>query len=209
MPQKKLTTLALKINPPPRSATMQHTDEALIEAIRAGGNRQEQGIRNLYDQFFYLTRDGRKKYPTLDESDLVTAYNSAVISLRKQLLTGAFRGDSALGTYFTRIFTNKCIDLLRKQKSGVQTTPYEYAPEVEDKTPNALNRLIQSDQLERVRRQLQAIGEVCKQILLDSEYYGYSAEEIAARIGFSNAASVNSKKYSCLQKLREALQASA
>ncbi len=188
---------------------MQHTDEALIEAIHAGGSRQELGIRNLYDQFFYLTRDGRKKYPTLDESDLVTAYNSAVISLRKQLLTGKFRGDSALATYFTRIFTNKCIDLLRKQKSGLQTTPYEYAPEVEDKTPNALHRLIQSDQLERVRRQLQVLGEVCKQILLDSEYHGYSSEEIATRIGFSNAASVNSKKYSCLQKLREALQASS
>lgn len=185
---------------------MQHTDEALIEDIRAGGSRQEQGIRRLYEQYFYLTRDSRKKFNSLDESDLLTAYNSAVISLRKQLLTSAFRGDSALATYFTRIFTNKCIDQLRKQKSGLQSTPFEYAPEVEDKTPNALSRLIQSDQVERVRRQLQAIGEVCKQILLDSEYYGYSAEEIAERIGFSSAASVNSKKYSCLQKLRESLE---
>jgi len=184
---------------------MQHTDETLIEDIRAGGNRQEVGIRRLYEQFYYLPRDGRKKYQTLDESDLLTAYNSSIISLRKQLITGAFRGDSALGTYLTRIFTNKCIDELRKQKSGRQTTTFETFPEVEDKTPNALSRLIQSDQLARVRRQLQVIGEVCKKILLDSEYYGYSSEEIAQRIGFSNAASVNSKKYSCLQKLREAL----
>ncbi len=188
---------------------MQHTDEALIDEICTGGSRQEQGIRRLYEQFFYLTRDARKKYRSLDESDLITAYNSAVISLRKQLITGAFRGDSTLSTYLTRIFTNKCIDQLRKQKSGRQVSPVESFPEMEDQTPNALSLLIQSDQVERVRRQLQAIGEVCKQILLDSEYYGYSAEEIAQRIGFSSAASVNSKKYTCLQKLRELLSTAA
>ena len=188
---------------------MQHTDEALINHIQAGGNRQEQGIRQLYEQYYYLTRDGRKKYRTLDSSDLISAYNLAVISLRKQILTGVFRGDSTLATYLTRIFTNKCIDLLRKQKSDRQVAPVEYFPEVEDQTPNALSRLIQMDQLERVRRQLQEIGEVCKQILLDSEYYGYSSEEIAQRIGFSNAASVNSKKYTCLQKLRELLSTAA
>ncbi|MBK6930524.1 MAG: sigma-70 family RNA polymerase sigma factor [Saprospirales bacterium] len=184
---------------------MQYTDEELIEAIRAGGSRQEQGIRRLYEQFFYLAKAGRSKYRALDGSDLVTAYNSAVISLRKQLISGAFRGDSSLTTYLTRIFTNKCIDELRKRKSLRPETGVEYFPEVEDQTPDALSRLIQSDQVERVQRYLQAIGEVCKQILLDAEYYGYSSEEIAQRIGFSNAASVNSKKYTCLQKLREYL----
>jgi RNA polymerase sigma-70 factor (ECF subfamily) len=184
---------------------MQHTDEALIEAIQAGGSHQEKGIRMLYEQYFYLTRDGQKKYSSLDTAALVSAYNSAIISLRKQVLTGKFRGDSTLATYLTRIYTNKCIDQLRKQKSDRKVAPVETFPEVEDETPNALSRLIQSDQVERIRRQLQAIGEVCKQILLDSEYYGYSSEEIAQRIGFSNAASVNSKKYSCLQKLRELL----
>lgn len=184
---------------------MQHTDETLIEDICAGGSRQELGIRRLYQQFFYLTRDGRKKYNALDESELVTAYNSAIISLRKHLLAGTFRGDSTLSTYFTRIYTNKCIDLLRKQKSNRDMAPAEYYHDVEDETPNALSRLIQKDQVEHIRRQLQRIGEVCKKILLDSEYYGYNSEEIAQRIGFSNAASVNSKKHTCLQKLRELL----
>lgn len=184
---------------------MHHSDESLIDDICAGGGRQEQGIRRLYEMNYSLVRTGRTQYRSLDEADVLSAYNSAIISLRKQLLNGSFRGDSSLATYLTRIFTNKCIDQLRKLKSTRDTAPMEYARELEDETPDALSKLIQSDRVEHIRRHLLAIGEVCKQILLDSEYYGYSAEEIAKRIGFSSAASVNSKKYTCLQKLRERL----
>lgn len=184
---------------------MQYTDDYLIEEIRAGGNRQELGIRRLYEQFFFLPRQSRQKYPALDESDLISAYNAAIISLRKQLLNGGFRGDSSLSTYLTRIFTNKCIDVLRQNNPAHHSVHIDQISDMEDETQNPLTRLVQSDQLERVRRSLQVLGDVCKQILLDSEYYGYSSEEIAQRIGFSNAASVNSKKYTCLQRLRELL----
>ncbi len=184
---------------------MHYTDDYLIEEIRAGGNRQEQGIRRLYEQFFYLPRQNRLKYPPLDESDIHSAYNAAIISLRKQLLNGAFRGDSSLSTYLQRIFTNKCIDLLRQKTPANRSIDLEQVRDMQDDAPNPLARLMQADQVERARRALQQLGDVCKQILLDSEYYGYSSEEIARRIGFSNAASVNSKKYTCLQKLRELL----
>lgn len=187
---------------------MQYTDSYLIGEIRAGGNRQEHGIRRLYEQFYYLSRQNRQKFNQLDESEVVTAYNSAIISLRKQLITGTFRGESTLSTYLTRIFTNKCIDLIRQNNPAKhRVASLESVSDMEDETPNALHLLVQSDQVERVRYYLQHMGDVCRQILLDSEYYGYSSEEIAQRIGFNSAASVNSKKYTCLQKLRQFLNA--
>lgn len=184
---------------------MQYTDDYFIGEINAGGSRQEIAIKHLYEQFFSMTSYGRQKYaPPLDDDDLVTAYNSAVISLREQIVTGAFRGDSSISTYLNRIFTNKCIDLLRA-KNAHPTEPIEKAQEKKDETPGPLKSLIQNDQIERVFRYLKDLGDTCKQILLDSEYWGYSSEEIAKRIGFGNAASVNSKKYTCLQRLRELL----
>ncbi|TNE67500.1 MAG: sigma-70 family RNA polymerase sigma factor [Bacteroidetes bacterium] len=184
---------------------MQYTDDYLIEEIRAGGSRQEKGIRHLYEQFFYIAQTSQQKFRPLQQDEVFSAYNAAIIALRKQVVNGVFRGDSALSTYLTRIFTNKCIDLLRQRKGAQLTADLEYATEVKDETPNALVQLVQSDQIEQIQEFLQRIGDICKQILLDSEYYGYSAEEIAERIGFSNAASVNSKKYTCLQKLRKAM----
>ncbi|MBK7937097.1 MAG: sigma-70 family RNA polymerase sigma factor [Lewinellaceae bacterium] len=180
---------------------MQYADDYLIAEIQAGGGRQEKAIKRLYEQYFHLARTSRKKYRTLEEDDLVTAYNSAVIALRRQLLTGVFRGESSLATYLTRIFSNKCIDLLR-QKSGSRVESIELVPEKAG-DDDILQHLVQSDQIKNAMHHLQLLGEVCKQILLDSEYWGYSSEEIAERIGFSNANSVNSKKYSCLQKLRQ------
>lgn len=183
---------------------MQYTDEYFIAEIQAGGQRQERGIRRLYEQYFYLAKTGLRKYRPLTEDDMVTAYNSAVIALRKQLVEGAFRGESAISTYLTRIFTNKCIDLLR-QKNAHPTEPIESAAGIAGESKDSLKQLIQSDQIARVMEGLRQVGDTCKQILMDSEYWGYSSEEIAQRVGFSNAASVNSKKYSCLQKLRQYL----
>jgi RNA polymerase sigma-70 factor (ECF subfamily) len=184
---------------------MENTDDYYIREIRAGGDRQKEAIEQLYKQYFFLVKEGRKKYrQQLDDDDLVAAYNEAIIKVREKLAEGVFRGESTISTYLHRIFFNKCVDALR-QKNGHPTEPIERAPEEEDGENDALKKLIQKEQITRVFGCLNEIGDPCKQILLDSEYWGYSADEIAKRIGFSNAASVNSKKYTCLQRLREML----
>lgn len=182
---------------------MRYTDDYFIAEIQAGGHRQERGIRRLYEQFLYMAKQGRQRYRSLGDDEVLSAYNLAVIALRNQLVGGTFRGESSISTYLTRIYSNKCIDLLRS-KNARPTEPLESARETTSEE-DSLKNLILSDQITRVMEQLQQLGEPCKQILLDSDYWGYSAEEIAQRIGFSNAASVNSKKYTCLQKLRQAL----
>jgi len=185
---------------------MSYTDEYLIGEISAGGTRQERAITIFYEECYYLVRDGRKKYHQLDEDDLLTAYNTAVIAVRRQILREAFRGESALSTYLNRIFINRCIDIIRSKSSNPVDT-LEHVPERPDETQNPLERWIKREQMERVQRMMQQIGEICRQILLLSEYEGRSAVEIAAAVGFSNANSVNSKKYTCLQKLRELMNA--
>lgn len=186
---------------------MLYNDDYFIAEIRAGGVRQEQAIKKLYEQDIHMVRYGRKKYRTLDDEDLITAYNSSIIALRRQLLTGTFRRESSLSTYLNRIFSNKCIDLLR-QKTGQWLEYSETVPEKADDN-DILSSLEQSEQLKQAIQYLEALGDVCKQILMDSEYWGYNSEEIAERIGFASANSVNSKKYSCLQKLRQMLVSSS
>lgn len=181
---------------------MTFTDEHLIAEIHAGGRRQEQAVKLLYEHCFYLVRDGRSKYQKLDDDDLVGAYNSAIIAVRKQILNNAFRGDSSLRTYLNRIFINRCIDILRS-KSSNPIQLMENLPEAPDESEDLLSRWATEEQAEMVRQKLQQLGKTCQQILMYAEYLGYSADEIADAIGFKNANSVNSKKYACLQKLRE------
>jgi RNA polymerase sigma factor (sigma-70 family) len=185
---------------------MTNSDAHLIEAIQQGGAGQEKAIRQLYEQCFYMVRDGRNKYRQLDDEDLLSAYNTAIIAVRKQILNGAFRGESALGTYLQKIFSNRSIDILRT-KSANKVMPVEYIAETPDDSQDLLSNWVREEQLAMVRDKLKLLGGVCEQILRLSEYLDYTAQQIADAIGFSNANSVNSKKYTCLQKLKALIQA--
>jgi len=181
------------------------TDAAIMEAIRAGGRAQERGITQLYEQHFSLISEGRRRYRLLSDEDLLSAYNSSIISLRRQILQNTFRGDSSLKTYLYRIFQNKCIDILRKNSTNKEN-PVAEVPEEASAQPGIIQRLIARERFEWLNGLLDQLGDPCRQILLDAEYWGYSPAEIAERIGFSNARSVSSKKYTCLQQLRKLVQ---
>lgn len=182
--------------------TMTYSDEHLTGEIHAGGRRQERAVKQLYEQCFHLARFGKTKYRQLDDDDVVSAYNSAILAVRNQILNGAFRGDSAIQTYLNRIFMNRCIDILRTQSSN-PIELVERLPESTDDSQDLLSRWAVEEQVEEVKQKLLQLGSACQQILMYSEYLGYSSDEIAEAIGFKNANSVNSKKYACLQKLRE------
>lgn len=181
---------------------MTYSDEHLTGEIRAGGSRQERAVKQLYEQCFHLARYGKTKYRQLDDDDLVSAYNLAILAVRNQILNGVFRGDSAIQTYLNRIFMNRCIDILRT-KSSNPIELVERLPDSVDESQDLLNRWITEEQAERVKQKLLQLGGVCQKILMYAEYMGYNSVEIAEAIGFKNANSVNSKKYACLQKLRE------
>lgn len=183
-------------------------DQKYISDILSGGMQQERSIKKLYEAHFRLVHLGRKKYRELEDDDLLTAYNSTIISFRKQVLKQTFRGDSSISTYLHRIFFNKCIDILRKMSSNRETSGYEDLPEQAEASKeerSVFYRLHQQEQFTQVLALMDQLGEVCKQIILFAEYWGYNATEIAEKVGYSNARSVTSKKYDCLQRLRTML----
>ena len=185
---------------------MRNDDTNLIEAIKKGGIQQEQAIKQLYEQCFYMVLEGRKKYSQLDQNDLLTAYGNAIIAVRRQLMNGAFREESALSTYLQKIFSNRSIDILRT-KSSNKLVSAEHLPEITDDSSDVLSNWVREEEIALIRTKLKQLGGICEQILHLSEYMEYTAQQIAEKIGFSNANSVNSKKYSCLKKLRELMGA--
>lgn len=49
-----------------------------------------------------------------------------------------------------------------------------------------LRHLLSEEAFEDLLGKMKTLGETCLQILLDSEYWGYSSDEIAQRIGYRN-----------------------
>jgi RNA polymerase sigma factor (sigma-70 family) len=185
---------------------MPNSDAQLIQEILEGGSKQELAIKMIYKECFYIVREGKSKFPLLDQDDLLMSYNTAIIAVRKQIITHVFRRDSAIATYLHKIFTNRCIDVLRSKYAN-RNLSVDYITEVPDESPDILSKSVHDEQIALVRRKIDQLGGVCTQILLLSEYEGYTAQQIAETIGFSNANSVNSKKHCCLQKLKAMLEA--
>lgn len=179
-------------------------DKKVIEGIRKGGIQQEKSITQLYQAYFHLIHDGKRKYHQLSSDELLGAYNESIIAIRRQIIEGQFRGASTLWTFLNTIFFRKCVDIIRKSASNL-VEAVEELPDKADMAPNMLQKMATQEAYDDLIDKLDELGSPCKEIILDSEYSGYSSEEIAQRIGFSNAKSVNSKKYSCLQRLYKLL----
>jgi RNA polymerase sigma-70 factor (ECF subfamily) len=67
----------------------------------------------FYARYQYLIREGSLKYHISNE-DSFSVYSDAVLSFIHNVVSGKFDGRSSVKTYLFQIFSNKCIDLVRK-----------------------------------------------------------------------------------------------
>jgi RNA polymerase sigma factor (sigma-70 family) len=178
-----------------------YNEAEVIAGLKAGGASREKYTRFLYKQYAGFIIKGQRKY-RLSYEEAWDAFTDSVIKLCKQIEDERFSTAGKMGGYLFRIFSNKCVDIVRKN-SSLQVEWIDDIPEMQDEARNTLRNLIQKEQVSVLSSYMDKLGDTCKQILLDSEYYGYSIEEIAKRIGYKNGPSVSSKKYRCLEQLRK------
>lgn len=177
-----------------------NNEQILIANIRSGGVDQERAMSDLFKSYYTFIGMGKGRF-NLSEDQSLQAYSDTLLSFRRQVIQGKFRGDSKIKTYLFRIFSNKCVDIIRKLPSKELET-LENVHQDPVAPQDILRSLIIAEDFKELLREFEKLGESCKQILLLAEYQGYTSAEIADKIGFKNAHTVNSKKHKCLQRLR-------
>ena len=176
------------------------SDEELIAGIRSGGALRERCINFLLDHWAFLIPKMRKHY-TIDKETAEELYLDAAFVLYEHIQSGQFREESKIATYLYRVYSNKCIDFIRK-KTIDKTRLFEQVPDQEDPSGTILKTLILKEDFERAITLMDRLGEFCKKLLLDALYWDYSLEEIAKRHQLKDTIEVSKKKYRCLQKLK-------
>lgn len=178
------------------------SDQDIIEGIRQGGTARQRLASQIYQQFMGYVYKGQQRYKlSLDEA--LDAYADAITGVCRHIEAGKFRGESKLSTYLFKSFSNRCVDKLRRRASNANVEWEDLTPTMPDKAKTMIQELVVKEDTQRLLALMDELGENCKKILIDSEYYGFNMEEIAERIGFKNAASVSSMKYRCLDKLKK------
>jgi RNA polymerase sigma factor (sigma-70 family) len=184
-------------------------DKEILTGLQSGHKQRLMHEKKLYIGFSYFIGEGCKKYH-LSYDDSFSAYSDAVLSVIHNVSANRFDGRSSLKTYLFQIFSNKCIDLVRKittNKQQVhQTIPMpELLNQLPDQARTVIEQLVSQQKQEAIQTNLDAIGQKCRAILLLFED-GLTDREIAEELEYNSPAVVKTTRLRCLEKLREKIQ---
>ena len=195
-----------------KATSLTTTDTEIINNLKAGYAERTRQEKKLYEEYFYFVNEGCRKY-NLTHEDSFSAYSDAFLSAVLNIVSSRFDGRSSIKTYLFQIFSNKCIDLIRKSTTNKQQV-FKTAemPELMNQLPDAartaVEKMVNHEQRIALKETMEKIGERCKELLLLFED-GYTDKEIAQHLNYNNAAVVKTTRLRCLDKLREKIKTHA
>jgi RNA polymerase sigma factor (sigma-70 family) len=180
-------------------------EEVIIADLEYGGAARRIAEKKLFETFYYLVKHGCKKY-SISEDDAASAYSDTIISVIESIVAHKFEGRSSLKSYTYQIFSNKCVDIVRKEttnKSKVHKTTAinDFLTLLPDNAKSIIQKIIDKSQQMILTQKIEEIGEKCKRLLLLFED-GYSDKEIAAIMLYNSSDVVKTSRLRCLEKLK-------
>lgn len=184
-------------------------DTQIINGLLINNEQRGRFEKALYLQYKYFIEEGSRKY-NLSNDDSFSAYSDAVLAVIQNIHNNAFNKNSTLKTYLFQVFSNKCIDLIRKSTTNKQKV-HQSAGEPEllghlpDTAKNAIEKLLDQQKILAIKQYLDLLSEKCREILLLFED-GYNDHEIAAILTYNNAAVAKTTRLRCLEKIKEKMK---
>ncbi len=181
------------------------TDLEIVEGIALSSPKKRFFEDKLYNRYDYLIKDGVFKHRlTEDESSI--AYSDSVLSVIENIESGAFEGRSSLKTYIHRIFSNKCVDQIRKNTTNraqvnLGSSVDEHLYRLQDDTRSVIEDLMEQHDTGLLWKCLEELGEKCRQ-MIRSWSEGIADRQIALELGYQSAEVVKTSRLRCLEKLR-------
>jgi RNA polymerase sigma-70 factor (ECF subfamily) len=187
------------------SAASLSTDDEIIRSLKENKLMKRRAEEELFNRHAYFIKEGVSKY-SLDQEEAFNAYSDTILQAIDNLISTRFENRSSLKTYLYKIFTNKCVDLLRKKttnKNRVHQTESvsDMLTRISDAAKTVIQQLIEENDFELLKAKLDEIGENCKQ-LLEMFSEGFNDKEIATFMEYKSADVVKTSRLRCLEKLR-------
>lgn len=155
----------------------------------------------------------RKTFSVSDD-DLSDIYQESSVALFTNIRDGKLSNlTSTLSTYFLRICINQTLKFIGKQKKVVPLFDDSRLTNKDSFRPDKIDELYQlcteDEDAEKVSRSekivqsiIESMPDTCKNVFQGYYWNNLTTATIADMYGFSNANSVKTQKYKCLQKFR-------
>ncbi len=140
------------------------------------------------------------------EEDAEDVLQESVIILWERVRSGRFEQNAKLSTFLfgvaKNVWSRKRMKKFREPASDFNNDEFD------SEERSALDAMIDSERSRSVANAMERLGEPCRTLLTLYYWEEHSQEEIAAEMGFANAATVKSKKYTCKKMLEKLLKES-
>lgn len=181
------------------------TDAELVESIRPGAPGKRQAENALFRKFAYLIKEGAWKHK-LQQDDTSMAYSDTILTVIESIESGRYQASASLKTYVYQIFSNKCVDQIRRNSTNKAAVHHgasldEYVYEIADEARSIIERLMQSYDYALLYQRIQQLGDKCREMVrMWSE--GTTDQHIADELGYQSSDVVKTSRLRCLDKLR-------
>jgi len=177
-----------------------------MEGILSNDGRRRSFENRLYEKYVYLIREGVWKHK-LTEDECAMAYSDTVLTVIENIDSRRFERRSELKTYLYQIFSNKCVDLLRRNATNRQQVHRgealdDYINILPDDSRGIIQNMIDQYDVEVLNLRLRSLGEKCQQ-MIKAWGEGFMDQEIAIEMGYQSASVVKTSRLRCIEKLRE------
>lgn len=174
-------------------------DEKLVAMIMSGGNDREKALRQIY-----LTNSIKQKLTAMitnnngNIQDAEDMYQEAIIVLDRNIREGNYRLDGTISSYLFSTGKFLWMNHLRKKRL---TLKENFTDADLISTSIQPDKIFISEEKKKVLQNVLArLGERCQNILALWQL-SYSMEEIAQKLGLSDASAARKAKYDCQQQL--------
>lgn len=187
------------------------SDEAILTGIVGDGILQRTTENKLYEHFFYFIKDATFKHKIL-EDEAASLYTDTILAFIENVKSKRFEGKSSLKTYLYQIFSNKCVDFIRKSATNKmsvhETQPIQdWVLGMPDDAKNILQKLISDHEVIVLKDKIKLLGDKCQQMLM-AWGEGYADSKIAEELGYQTSNVAKVSRLRCLDKLKELYRSS-
>lgn len=157
---------------------------------------QTQMFELLYKKYFNMIKYFVLKNSGTDD-DASDLFQESMVVVYEKLRDPGFNLSCAIQTYIYSIARNLWLKKLRSRQITGNIKDYEDYIELEVAEDDPTER-----QQHILKKCLDKLGELCKDILVGFYYQNMKMEEIAVKYNYTSADHAKSQKYKCMQRLK-------
>ena len=172
-------------------------DVSLIEQMRSGDSN---GLNQVYRMYYpairsLVLRNNGSEYEAKD------VFQESVILLFEKLQQPGFTLTCSIKTFLYAVSHRLWLKKWNEKKIKVYNTRFEAEPSGMEEIIGEYEE--QQDDMDKMRRSLEGLGEPCASLLNDFYIHEMSMTAIAEKYGYTNPDNAKNQKYKCLQRLKK------